>query len=642
MNRGFCDRQLKMLASPLDEARVQRREQEGRTLFYIEGWYALAEANAIFGYDGWDRETVYFEKLFERSRGESTNCGYAARVRITVRARGRQIVREGTGVGRALANCADAHERAMKAAETDATKRALATFGSRFGLLLYDKEQRALAQRPRGSVARGDGQSDGIAGSAAVSDEADALVLVAPDGQSWKVGSPEAFCSGLRQMIEATSGFEDLDRLWRANQAGLSRLRETPTLTTSRGEHFGDVLARLMVKRTRQLVTKPTDPKADIEAADISGDDAKSAALNLAEGESFMPGSPQAGMSSVAGSTDGASQKNTGSTAAANMAPKVRRQTPLISSGVTDRRQCVAGSSPEIRTNEPLSQRASQERRRSSHPTAAAPPSTGSGIVEASPSSNSAQAATAPIGPGAGVPEDHFHPTKDNGHQTEGITAAQSSQTLQDSPNRSEPPERVHPSIRPFVPVPPYPLRGILQKMSLPREVAGGAVSKRRDVAAPDQDRSPQNGGPGAIGGNEIVGVEGLAKPGGRAEAPVPPANQPTRRSQIRGGFSVDKSVLMIPSERRLRSKAHLVMVAGKPCAVCEATPCHAHHVTYAQPRGLSLKVSDEYTVPLCVAHHNEVHASGKEASWWRSQRIDPLILARRLWLETTGGEAIV
>ena len=40
----------------------------------------------------------------------------------------------------------DAHERALKAAETDATKRALVTFGGRFGLMLYDKEHRARAE----------------------------------------------------------------------------------------------------------------------------------------------------------------------------------------------------------------------------------------------------------------------------------------------------------------------------------------------------------------------------------------------------------------------------------------------------------------------------------------------------------------
>ena len=38
---------------------------------------------------------------------------------------------------------------ALKAAETDATKRALATFGNPFGLALYDKEQRGVTRRHR-------------------------------------------------------------------------------------------------------------------------------------------------------------------------------------------------------------------------------------------------------------------------------------------------------------------------------------------------------------------------------------------------------------------------------------------------------------------------------------------------------------
>ena len=40
-----------------------------------------------------------------------------------------------------------AHESAIKEAETDATKRALMTFGNQFGLALYDKEQREVADK---------------------------------------------------------------------------------------------------------------------------------------------------------------------------------------------------------------------------------------------------------------------------------------------------------------------------------------------------------------------------------------------------------------------------------------------------------------------------------------------------------------
>jgi len=35
--------------------------------------------------------------------------------------------------------------------------------------------------------------------------------------------------------------------------------------------------------------------------------------------------------------------------------------------------------------------------------------------------------------------------------------------------------------------------------------------------------------------------------------------------------------------------------------------------VRYAQSRGLSLKVSDEFTVPLCTIHHHDIHTAGNE-----------------------------
>jgi len=65
-----------------------------------------------------------------------------ARVRIRCRASQAIILREGNRLGRGQRKSARRiHERAIKAAETDATKRALATFGNRFGLCLYDKGQ---------------------------------------------------------------------------------------------------------------------------------------------------------------------------------------------------------------------------------------------------------------------------------------------------------------------------------------------------------------------------------------------------------------------------------------------------------------------------------------------------------------------
>ena len=64
---GFSPAQLKKLTGKLDRVHVQTRTVEGKSIDYIEGWFALSEANAIFGFANWDRETVHFERLFERS-----------------------------------------------------------------------------------------------------------------------------------------------------------------------------------------------------------------------------------------------------------------------------------------------------------------------------------------------------------------------------------------------------------------------------------------------------------------------------------------------------------------------------------------------------------------------------------------------
>ena len=71
---------------------------------------------------------------------------YIAKVRITVHADGATIVREGHGSGEGRGTSpGEVHDTALKAAETDATKRALATFGRPFGLELYRKDKNAVS-----------------------------------------------------------------------------------------------------------------------------------------------------------------------------------------------------------------------------------------------------------------------------------------------------------------------------------------------------------------------------------------------------------------------------------------------------------------------------------------------------------------
>jgi len=100
----------------------------------------------------------------------------------------------------------------------------------------------------------------------------------------------------------------------------------------------------------------------------------------------------------------------------------------------------------------------------------------------------------------------------------------------------------------------------------------------------------------------------------------------------------VDKSILTFGELKRIRSKEHLRFVAEQPCLICGRAPSHAHHIRYAQPRGVGLKVSDEFTVPLCAIHHSENHGTGNERQWWQKHDLDPLPVARRLWQESQSG----
>ena len=137
---GLSEKQTQALRRKLDTRHVSTREANGRELSYIEGWYAISEANRIFGFDGWNRETVESRCALARENRGSFTAVYIAKVRITVQADGTTIVREGHGSGEGRGTSpGEVHDIALKAAETDATKRAFATFGKPFGLELYRK-----------------------------------------------------------------------------------------------------------------------------------------------------------------------------------------------------------------------------------------------------------------------------------------------------------------------------------------------------------------------------------------------------------------------------------------------------------------------------------------------------------------------
>ena len=76
---GFSAKQVKALRRNLDHRSVRTREVSGRELSYIEGWYAISEANRIFGFDAWNRETIESRCVLARENRGSFLAVYTAR-----------------------------------------------------------------------------------------------------------------------------------------------------------------------------------------------------------------------------------------------------------------------------------------------------------------------------------------------------------------------------------------------------------------------------------------------------------------------------------------------------------------------------------------------------------------------------------
>jgi DNA recombination protein Rad52 len=200
---AFTDSQVRQLKAKLDPRYVKTRSANGTNLSYVEGWHAIAEANRIFGFDAWDRKTISTARVWSGQSGQVYSAAYTAKVRVSVRAGDIVIVREGSGTGEGRASTpGQAHELALKGAETDATKRALATFGNPFGLALYDREQAGVRKARM------------LKSSAPVGP----WVLHSPAGeQEASFDQPSEFAAALRKAMSEASDIEILFAIWEQN-----------------------------------------------------------------------------------------------------------------------------------------------------------------------------------------------------------------------------------------------------------------------------------------------------------------------------------------------------------------------------------------------------------------------------------------
>jgi DNA recombination protein Rad52 len=200
---ALTNTQVRQLKAKLEPRYVKIRKANGADLHYVEGWHVIAEANRIFGYDAWDRRTLASRCVWSGESGACHAAAYTAKVRVSVRAGDIIIVREGSGTGEGKASTpGQAHELALKGAETDATKRALATFGNPFGLALYDREQVGVRR----------------ARSAKASPPIGPWILHSASGtEEASFDQPSEFAGALRKAMTDARDIEILFAIWEQN-----------------------------------------------------------------------------------------------------------------------------------------------------------------------------------------------------------------------------------------------------------------------------------------------------------------------------------------------------------------------------------------------------------------------------------------
>jgi DNA recombination protein Rad52 len=248
---GFTGTQTRQLRAKLDGRHVRSRNANGCTLHYVEGWHVVSEANRIFGFAGWDRRTLTTACVWTGMRSGSHSAAYTATVRVSVRAGHALVVREGSGTGEANApTIGQAHERALKGAETDATKRALATFGNPFGLALYDREQTRVRHYP--SKPRTDQVANGP------------WVLRSSAGEpTTTFDNSDGFCNALRQAMTNAESIELLFAVWEQNLATVRSLSYSLKQNGKLKADFGKSLVAHLKSCAIALVNPEPEPAQD-------------------------------------------------------------------------------------------------------------------------------------------------------------------------------------------------------------------------------------------------------------------------------------------------------------------------------------------------------------------------------------------
>jgi len=143
---ALTDEQINVLLLPIKPGRVHQVEG----MSHVEGYDIRAMLIRVFGFGGWDEialestDLLYEQPTQTRAGKDAFKVAYRASRRLVVRDPEGNVVGcyDGSAVGEAIMpdfKRGDAHDMAIKTAETQAHKRAAINLGDQFGLSLYRK-----------------------------------------------------------------------------------------------------------------------------------------------------------------------------------------------------------------------------------------------------------------------------------------------------------------------------------------------------------------------------------------------------------------------------------------------------------------------------------------------------------------------
>jgi len=236
-------------------------------------WTAIAHANRIFGPQGWSREVLEMRNAANREREGINTSAYVARVRLTVAMPDGPVIRDSHGCGEGKGRTPfEAHDQGLKAAELDATLRALATFGNAFGLAVFSGAGPSKAQRKKAADLKPDpasprsepGSENGAPPNPPEPGDAQPPQSEDPDGS--EVGADQTMSEGPGSSPVALADYDYsamlAPKLRRVRSpAHLGFVRSQPCLicgrTPSDAHHLRFVQPRAMAKKVSDEFTVP-------------------------------------------------------------------------------------------------------------------------------------------------------------------------------------------------------------------------------------------------------------------------------------------------------------------------------------------------------------------------------------------------